>query len=217
MKEIVGLVLFLSISGAAILMAVRHRIGTGLAAVLLLFSIVSGFGIANQDLLRKAFLEPAGLKTKEEVAEYGKNTAEKIRSEAEAARESISFAATAAKSLVERVDARVHELEAIRESARESESRCRAVEDKVKELAEKALQAQIEAEKTQRLAMQLGLIQAKVIWLQTEAAAHSEDERIQAACQQILDGLDELVTAIIPDPKARADFIATVKDSVPAN
>jgi hypothetical protein len=214
MKEYIGLLFFFCISGVTLFFAIRRRIATGLTVVLLLFAIASGLGIAHHDAVRAVFSDPSSLKLKEDLAAIKQNAVQEIRSEAQAARESISFASAAAKNLTERVDARFKELDALRESARESEARCKASEDKTKELAGQAVQAQAEAEKIERLSADVGLILTRLAWLQTEAASASGDARVQAACQQILDGLDDLVAAIIPDPKARAEFIANVKSGM---
>jgi hypothetical protein len=214
MQEYIGLFYFFCISGVTLFFAIRRRIATGLTAVLLLFAIASGFGIANHDMVRAVFSDPSSLKLKEDLAAIKQNAVQEIHSEAQAVRESMSFASAASKSLTERVDGRFKELDALRDSVRESEVRCKASEDRVKELAGQAVQAQTEAEKVERLSADIGLILARLAWLQTEAASASGDARVQAASQQILDGLDELVAAIIPDPKARAEFIANVKSGM---
>lgn len=84
MKEVIGLIIFLSFSIIIIYLAVNKQIGTGLASILLGFSILSGFGIANYDLIKKIKWKDIEIETFErEINKIKQDALEKIEREVE--------------------------------------------------------------------------------------------------------------------------------------
>jgi len=64
-----------------------------------------------------------------------------------------------------------------------------------------------------RASGELALVLARVIYLQSETK-DSQGRSVQAALQQVMDGLDEIVNIVLEEPEERARFVSEVLNSV---
>jgi len=216
MKESIGLLVFLAISGSAITLAVKKRTGNALTVILLVFSLVSGLGIANYDWIRKVegrvpALEPF----RKQVLSIKEDAVDEICNEVEAQKASISLLLSNAKEAHEDLEARKESMESLLAAITKLEESAREQEQKAGELNEKAEKMQGQLLAVHRASSELALLLTRVTWLLFEAREEYGAERSQAAIQKIMDGLDEIVNLVIVDPKAREDFVSDVMRSLP--
>ena len=82
MKDIIALIVFLSLTFFFIYLAVEKRIGVGLTIVFLTFAILSGLSISNSDIVKRLKWKGLEIETFERQVEQVKNDAiESIKNE----------------------------------------------------------------------------------------------------------------------------------------
>lgn len=216
MKEIVGLLVFLAIGAGAIILAVKDRIGNNLATILLIFSLVSGWGIANYDWLQRLEWQVPGFAPfQKRVQTIEEGAVRDIHSQAEAEKASINLLISSAKEAHEDLGARKESIESLLSAVAKLEESVKAQEQKATELNEKARKMEDELVAIHDASSQLALLLTRVTWLEFEANDEYGAERAQIAVQKIMDGLDEIVGLVIKDPKARQAYISDVMSSLP--
>jgi archaellum component FlaC len=203
MRETVALLVFLAIAGPAILLAIKKRIGNPLTVILLVFSLISGWGIANYDWVKKVQFQPPGLSDfQKQVAEIKQGAVDELKKEAEDGKESFKRLASSVELTGALVEKRKNEIDGLADAMNKSGEEMKAQEEKI--------------EKINANFSELALLLTKVAWLQFQALGEPQSNRARAATQKIMDSLDEIVAAVIPDPQARAQFVSNLFNSLPA-
>lgn len=227
MKEIVGLLAFMVISGSTITLAVMKRTGNALTAILLLFALLSGWGIANYDWIRNLQWQVPGFDVfQEQVLTTKEDAVGDICREVEAQKVSIGLLLSNATRTHEDFLSKATQTQedlGIQKDSLESllividdlEKSMRAQEQKAMELNDKAEKMQRQLIALHQASSELALLLTRVTWLQFEARDEYGVERAQAAVQKIMDELDVIVGLVLTDPKARKNFIAEVTQSLP--
>lgn len=209
MKEILGLIVFLTLTGAAVWLAVSRRASNLFSALVLAFSLVAGWTIANYDWIRTAKWEiPGATETLKRVSEAGTASVAEIRREFEERKQVLDTLSAEVREAGEKIAVQKKEIDSILEELK-------AKEQKIGALSEKAGQAADQSASLQRSSADLALLITKVVWLLVEAKDEYGEERAEKATDELLNQLDEVVRMAIPDPDARAKFTASVMNSLP--
>jgi uncharacterized protein YhaN len=216
MKEVIGLLVFLTVAALAITLSVKKRTGNVLTAVLLVFSLVSGWGIANYDWIRKIEWQVPGFEPfQREVSAIKEDAVTDMCSQIEAQKESMAVLVSNAQEVHEDLGARKESMESLLEAINSLKENLVEQEQKAKELTERAEKMQAQLIAVHHASSELALLLARVTWLHLEARDEYGVERAQTAVQKIMDGLDDIVNLVILDPNEREAFISNVKSSLP--
>jgi hypothetical protein len=216
MKEIIALVVFLSICGSTIFLAVRRHIGNGLTAVLLAFSLLAGLAIANYDQLGKVKWEVPGLSLFQgEVNQTRDRALEDLRNEVEYQRQTIRTAISDLNATSEKLDAGIKYAEALLENVKKAEEKQKIQELSLKERIVKVDQTADKTSAAYGASSELALLLTKAIWLQFQAKDENDAQRRDTVIRQVMDQLDAIVDFVIEDPDAKSQFVNSVKDSIP--
>ncbi|MCE5242196.1 MAG: hypothetical protein ABFD98_19810 [Syntrophobacteraceae bacterium] len=209
MKEILGLIVFLTLTGAAVWLAVSRRTSNVFSAMVLAFSLVSGWAVANYDWIRTAKWEiPGATETLKRVSEAGTASVAEIRRESEERKLALDALSAEVREAGEKIVVQRKGIDSLVEELK-------AKEQKIAALSEKAGQAADQSASLQRNSADLALMITKVIWLLVEAKDEYGAERAEKATDELLNQLDEVVRVAIPDPDARAKFTSSVMNSLP--
>ena len=220
MKEIIGLAVFLTFAGSAVVLSVRGHIGNSLTAIILLFSLLAGWTTANYDWVTRVRWEVPGLEALREEASSARQliaaekaaVLEEIREEG---KRSIQALALTAGEAQQKVGARLTELESLMDTVNKSEEAFKELERKIDEVNNRTTQLRDQVVAIHATSSELALSLTRVMWLQLETGNEASAERTKVAVQKLLDGLDEVVNLIIVDPEARSRFVSDVVDTLP--
>jgi len=216
MKEIIALVVFFMVCSLTIVLAVRRHIGSSLAAVFLVFSLIAGLGIANYDLLRDVKWEVPGISLfRNEANQVKEEVLEDLRYEGETQRQTIRANVSDLNATSEKLDAGIKYAEALLESIKKAEEKLKVQELNLKEQAARIDQATEKAAAAYGAMTDLALLLTKTIWLQFQAKDDLDAKRRDLAVKQVMDQLDVIVGFVIEDPQVRSEFVNSVMGSLP--
>jgi hypothetical protein len=216
MKEIIALIVSFAVSGSAIFLAVSRRIGSGLTAVFLTFSLLAGLAIANYDLLRDVKWEVPGISLfRNEVDQLKEQVFEDLRYEGESQRQTIRANVSDLNATSEKLDAGIKYAEALLEAVKKAEDRLKVHELSLKEQTARMDQTAERAAAAYGAIADLALLLAKTTWLQFQAKDDIDVKRRDLAVRQVMDQLDVIVGAVIEDPQVRSEFVNSVMGSLP--
>jgi hypothetical protein len=216
MKEIIALIVFLVVCSSTIYMAVRRDIGSGLAAVFLVFSVLAGLAVANYDLLRDVKWEVPGLSLfRNEASQIKEQVLDDLRYEGESQRQTIRANISDLSATSEKLDAGIKYSEALLESIKKAEEKLKIQELNLKEQTAKVDQAAERAAAVYGAIADLALLLTKTTWLQFQARDDTDAKRRDLAVKQVMDELDVIVGFVIEDPQVRSEFVNSVMGSLP--
>jgi hypothetical protein len=217
MREIVALSVFMAVSGITVYLSVNRKIDNVLTAILLIFSLVSGWSIANFDWLSKVRWEMPGIAAYEQrVNQIKEEHLEEITKEIASYKESLGIADSGVNAINEKMDLWRKDLELFSEKVRSAEESLKNESKRMKEESDKLARTREQIIEIYLASSQLALSLTRVAWFQIEVGGEPQGEKSKAAVQQLLDELDVLVGLVIEDPQARAKFVSEVMGSVPA-
>lgn len=216
MREVIALAVFLTFSGFAIFLAARGRSGNVLTAILLAFSVLSGWGIANYDWIRTVRWEVPGIEAfRNQLDEIREDAVMEIQKAADARGSELRTVVAEAEAAAEQSEARKRSLDASLEAALKAEERIKVYEQRLLEIYGTDFAAKDDAWEANRANHELALILTRIAWLLLESRDNPGDERCQLAVQGIKDSLDEVMMIVIKDPEERVRFISEVMNSIP--
>lgn len=216
MKEAIGLGVFAVVTLFSVGMAVGKRIQTPMLAVLLLFAMASGWGIAHHDWLRQAQFQVPGFDLfQSTIVRIREEAVYEMKKSVAAEREALASLLAASEEAREKLSNEGKAAEDLIEAVRSAEESLKERDLRLKELSETTLAARDEITVVHQAVAELSLALTRLIYLSLEARDQYGQERAQMATRQIMDSLDDLVGLSIPDPQARADFVRGVTSSLP--
>lgn len=216
MKVLVGLSVFFLMSGVTFYLAGTQRIHTLLTTIFLMFSLLSGFVIANYDWLERLHFEVPGLQVfEDQVAKIREDAARDIRGEAERQKKDLASLAVRQEELSARFESQMKSMEALLDSIRTAERELKDREQVVKDGIARVEQMRDQIVAIRDESAELALTLTRLIWLQSQSTGQQNPERAEAALRQVMDGLDAVVALVISDPQARSEFISGVMGSLP--
>jgi len=215
MAVLVGLAVFFMMAGWTFYLAGTQRIHASVTAVLLCFSLLSGFVIANYNWLERLRFEVPGLQVYEdEVTRIREEAARRLRAEALEQKREFSDLVAEHGALTARLESQKKNVETVLESLRSLDGELKEREKALKDLVARAEQARDQMTAIQSQTSELALMLTRVIWLQIQAAHQQNPELAEAAVREVLDGLDAVVGLVIADPQARNEFVSGVMNSL---
>lgn len=215
MKLLLGLAVFFMMSGLTFYLAGTQRIHALVTAVLLTFSILSGFVIANHDWLERLRFEVPGLQAyQDRVTGIQDEAVRGLREDVEERRKDLSALLADHGELTSQLDSQKRNIETVLETLRSLENDLKEKETALKDLVARAEQARDQMAAIQSQSSELALMLTRTIWLQLQASNQQNPELAEAAVREIMDGLDDIVGLVIADPQARSEFVSGVMRSL---
>lgn len=186
MKEIIALLVSLSLAVWTIYSAVTRRINVKLATLFLVVSLIAGLAIANYDVIKTIKWMDLEIEAFEQEIDAAKEEAlAEIQEEVENQKQAINLLMGMANNTREEI-----------EKQREAVAVLNTEAEGVKERIESLHQASLE----------LALVLLNITWLQVQTLS----EFIPGAVLgRLSNELDKIVTLVIPNPQERADWKET--------
>lgn len=216
MREAIALLVFLGISGLAIVSALRGYASYGLTVILLGFALLSGLGIANYDLLHNAKWEIPGFSLyKNEINDLKKKTIEEITQEAQAQKEIISSLKSDLDKAMEGLSVTIKAVPTLVQTNKRLEESLKKQEEILTEQSYKLIRTAEQIAKLQKSFLDLSQTVIRINWLQLQAIAETNLSRREMALKQATDGLDDMAELAIADPQLRSQFVNEIMNSLP--
>ena len=196
MKEIMGLVVFLSFGAIVLYLGVTRMINATFTVFLLLVFLGAGFVIANYDVINFR-IKGLGVELeafKKEIAVVKEQAVAELQAELAKQRESVTLLIANANDTRERIEEEKEKLETLTAQSLQTKERIEALNEASSELA---------------------LLLSKITWLQTVTKSEFGTERSRIATEQMLEDLDRLLVIIIPNAQEREEWIRQLTESLP--
>lgn len=218
MKEIIGLLVFICIAIVTIYLSVAKRIDYKITLVLLLFSILAGFTVANYDIIKRFKWGDFELETAISKIEGVKNCAiQKIKGEVRTQKESMELVIRDANSIAIEIKKQKKEVNNVVKTAK-------ALQNKIEERKKEIISLNEETEKTKKelvnlnLAAQqtaLTLIKTTYLTLSTKNELGSSP-RLKKVTQEIENDINRILPMVISDNIERSQWINDLKNILPS-
>lgn len=218
MKEIIGLLVFICIAIVAIYLSVAKRIDYKLTLVLLLFSILAGFTVANYDIIKRLKWGDFELETAKKELEGVKNYAiQEIKGEVKTQKESMELVIRDANSIAIEIKKQKKEVNSVVKTAK-------ALQNKIEERKKEIISLNEETERTKKelvnlnLAAQqtaLTLIKTTYLTLSTKNEIGSSP-RLKKVTQEIENDINRILPMVIPNNIERSQWINNLKNILPS-
>jgi chromosome segregation ATPase len=217
MKELIAMSVFFLIAGTGIYLAVKKHTGTGFTAMLLLFSLISGLAIANYDWMNTLQWHVPGLEVyQEQVSLIRKAAMDDFCGQIQSREEELRSVLASVDDAQESLAVQRQSLESLLESVSRAQETMASGERNICELNARTEELERRILEIHNESGKLALSMTRLIWLLLEAREEYGEERAQLAVQKLLDEMDGIVSIVIVDPKARADFVKEVMHSLPS-
>lgn len=213
----VGLAIFVCLTAITVFLNVRRQISDLMAAVLLLFTLVSSWATANHDWIRNLDFRLPGLKSLEnEVTRLREETIAALLAESEARRQGLTALVSQVNMSSEKFEQERKAMESTLEQSRLLKENWEAKQNELMEFlhATQTLREQMLA--VHNATADLALALTKLIYLQLAGGPQAAGEQQNALRRHLLISLDEVVALAIPDPLVREAFVEEVMKSAPA-
>lgn len=217
MKEITGLLVFICIAVITIYLSVAKRIDCKLTLVLLLFSILAGFAVANYDIIKRLKWGDFELETaKKELSEVKDSAIKDIKEEVKNQKESLELVIRDANSTSKEIKEQKKEVNNLIKTAE-------ALQSKIEERKKEIISLNKETEKTKEeltnlnLAAQqiaLTLIKTTYLTLSTKNELGSSP-RLKKVTQEIENDINRILPMVIPGNRERSQWVNDLKNILP--
>jgi ABC-type transporter Mla subunit MlaD len=215
-QPLIACLIFCAVAASAIYWAVTKRIGLGLTTILLCFSIVSGFMVANYDLVRKLRWGAIEVETaKREITEAKESAIKEIATEVKEQKESIKLLISNANDTREKMEKQKDALNDVIRKASDLQSKIEEQKKRIVELNQSAEKTKKEIEKLNLAASQIALILVRATYFTIETKSEFGTDRATKAIQEVLNDLNKILPMVIPDEKERADWVKRLQTTLP--
>lgn len=216
MQPLIACFIFIAIAASAIYWAVTKRIGLGLTTILLCFSILSGFMVANFDLVRKLRWGNIEVETaKREITEAKESAIKEIVTEVKEQKESIKLLISNANDTREKIEKQKEALNDVIRKASDLQNKIEEQKKKIVELNQSAEKTKGEVEKLNLASAQIALILVRATYFTIETKSEFGTDRATKAIQEVLNDLNKILPMVILDGKERADWIKKLQATLP--
>jgi chromosome segregation ATPase len=217
MKEMIALIVFVVVAATTIFLAVRKKISGKLAALLLGFSIVAGYAIANYDIIQLIKWGNFEVQTaKKEISEAKQSALADISNEVKGQKESIRLLLTSVNDTREKLEEQKRALAGIVNTATELQKKIEEQKNVVLTLNNDARRTRDEIRKLNDASGQIALIMVKANYLTLSTKNEFGGLRSQKAIQEIENDINRLLPLVIPDSQQRAKWIQDLQTILPA-
>jgi len=213
MKELIAILTFICISSIAIYFSIIKRIDSKLLIIFLVFAIISGFTIANYDIIKKfKFGSKFGSieveTAKKEIQETKEIAIKEISSEVKGHEESI-------KLLISNANDTKDKLENLIKIATNLENNIEEQKKIIIEINKFAENTKKEIIILNNASAQIALILVRATYLTHETKGEFGTSRAERAIQEIMNDLNKILPMIIPDNEERAKWIKDLQNILP--
>lgn len=185
--------------------------------ILLCFSIVSGFMIANYDLVTKLSWGSIGVETaKREITEAKESAIREIAAEVKEQKESIRLLISNANDTRERMEKQKEALNDVIRKASDLQNKIEEQKKRIVELNQSAEKTKKEIENLNLAAAQIALILVRATYFTIETKSEFGTDRATKAIQEVLSDLNKILPMVIPDERERADWIKRLQTTLPS-
>lgn len=214
MKELIAILTFICISSIAIYFSVIKRIDTKLLIIFLVFAIISGFTIANYDIIKKfKFGSKFGSieveTAKKEIQETKEIAIKEISSEVKGHEESI-------KLLISNANDTKDKIENLIKIATNLGNNIEEQKKEIIEINKFSENTKKEIETLNAASAQIALILVRITYFTLETKSEFGTTRVKKAIQEITSDLNKILPMIIPDNKERAKYIKDLQNILPS-
>lgn len=209
MKETVAILFGVCVTIFTLFLVVTKQIDAKISAVLLIFALIGGLGIANYDIIKRIKWKDIELETYErKVKDIKEDALHEIEREVSNHKESISLLIANLNATRDKIDAQRKAVESLVEKISQQEQR-------LQKLANEADSTKKRIEILHKASSDLALLLTKITWLQIETKNELATNRAKKAIEQILSELNRIVAVVIPDPQERSRWIGQLQSSLP--
>lgn len=214
-QQIAGLAIFLSLTSLTVYLNVRRRISDLMAAALLVFTLLSAGAVANADRLWSGTLKASGMENHErEMIRIREEAMEGLLAQWNRKKEELDRLSAEINASSEKFREEREAMDSALEDSRQMMAGRQEWQNQMLEFQNFAEASQDELIAIHNVTAQIALVLTRLIYLQVEGNRHLPMNQENPLRQQVLDGLDELVSLAIPDPLHREAFVEDVIESV---
>lgn len=216
MKELIVLVIFLSLVIFAIFMAVTKKIDRVLTSIILCFSIISGISIANYDIVKRCRWGNIEVEiAKKEINEVKDAALSEITKEISNQKDAIRLLMSDANNTRENIERQKSELNRLISTATELQEKIIDQKNKITALKESAENTKKDIENLNSAASQIALILVRATYFTIETKSEFGTNRSQMAIQEIINDLNKILPMVIPNEKERLEWIKKLQSTLP--
>lgn len=213
MKELIGILIFICFSSIAIYLSVIKMIDSKLLIIFLVFAIISGFTIANYDIIKKfKFGSKFGSieveTAKKEILETKETALKEISSEVKRHEESI-------KLLISNVNDTKDKIENLIKIATDLGNKIEVQKKEIIEINKFAENTKKEIETLNTASAQIAPILVRITHFTLETRSEFGTTRVNKAIQEITNDINRILPMIIPDSEERAMWIKDLMNILP--
>lgn len=216
MKELIVLVIFLSLVIFAIFMAVTKKIDRVLTSIILCFSIISGISIANYDIVKRYKWGNIEVEiAKKEINEVKDAALSEITKEISNQKDAIRLLMSDANNTRENIERQKSELNRLISTATELQEKIIDQKNKITALKKSAENTKKDIENLNNAASQIALILVRATYFTIETKSEFGTNRSQMAIQEIINDLNKILPMVIPNEKERLEWIKKLQSTLP--
>ncbi|MCJ7647246.1 MAG: hypothetical protein MUP85_01410 [Candidatus Lokiarchaeota archaeon] len=216
MKEIIALLVFISLVVITIYLSVTKAIDIKLTIALLCFAIISGFAISNYDIIQKFKWGDLEVETaKREISGIKEEAIKEIQEEVDDQKESIKFLINNANDTRDKIEAQKESLQKVIDKAQELQSHIEKQKQQISELNNVGLNTKTEIEKLNKASAQIALILIRTTYFFIETKSEFGTERATMAINEILNDLNKILPMVISNPVERRKWINDLQNKLP--
>lgn len=216
MKELIALVIFLSLVIFAIFMAVTKKIDRVLTSIILCFSIISGISIANYDIVKRYRWGNIEVEiAKKEINEVKDAALSEITKEISNQKDAIRLLMSDANNTRENIERQKSELNRLISTATELQEKIIDQKNKITALKESAENTKKDIENLNSAASQIAFILVRATYFTIETKSEFGTNRSQMAIQEIINDLNKILPMVIPNEKERLEWIKKLQSTLP--
>jgi energy-coupling factor transporter transmembrane protein EcfT len=213
MKELIAFLVFFCISCISIYLLVIKKIDSKILIVLLVFAIISGFTIANYDIIKKvkfgSTLGSIEVETaKKEIFETKETALKEISSEVKGHEESIRL-------LISNANDTKDKIENLIKIATDLENNIEEQKREIIEINKFTENTKKEIETLNTASAQIALILVRATYFTIETKSEFGTSRAEKAIQEIMNDLNKILPMVISDNEERAKWIKDLQNVLP--
>ncbi len=214
MKLIIALLVFICVASTTIYLSVTKKIVLKLTLILLGFSIISGFVIANYDVIKKfKWLDVVEVETA--INTIKDSAIKEIKSEIDTQKESIKLLISNANATSDKVKKQKDSLNDLIKIAEVLKNTIEKQKSDISQLNSDTEKAKKEIKVLNIAAGRIALMSVRATYLMMETKNEFGGKRVKKAIDEILKTINIVLPMVIPDKQKRAEWINNLKNILP--
>ncbi len=214
MKLIIALLVFICVASTTIYLSFTKKIELKLTLILLGFSIISGFVIANYDVIKK-FKYGDIIEVETAINTIKDSAIKEIKSEIDTQKESIKLLISNANATSDKVKKQKASLNGLIKIAEALNNTIEKQKSDISQLNSDTEKAKKEIEVLNIAAGKIALILVRATYFMIETKHEFGTQRAKKAIDEILKDINIVLPMVIPDTQKRAEWINNLKNTLP--